>query len=153
MANTFTQIHLQIIFAVQNRISLIAPSWEEELYRYVTGIVHNNDHKLLAVNGVTDHVHLFIGMRPTQALSSLMQTIKRNSSVWINENGFANGKFSWQEGYGAFSYSRSQLSSVIHYIENQKLHHKKITFIQEYTELLKKFEIDFDERYIFKEVA
>ena len=153
MANTFTQIHLQIVFAVQNRISLIAPLWETELYKYVTGIVQNNDHKLLAINGVTDHVHLFIGMRPTQALSSLMQTIKRNSSVWINENGFTTGKFSWQEGYGAFSYSRSQLRNVIHYIENQKLHHKKITFIQEYTELLRKFEIDFDERYIFKEVV
>ena len=98
MANTFTQIHLQIIFAVQNRISRIPPSWEEELYKYVTDIVHNNDHKLLTINGVPDHVYLFIGMRPTQALSSLMQTIKRNSSVWINENGSTNGKFSWQEG-------------------------------------------------------
>jgi len=153
MANTFTQIHLQIIFAVENRISLIKPSWETQLYKYVTGIVQNNDHKLLTINGVPDHLHFLIGMRPTQALSYLIQEIKRDSSAWINENRFTNGKFSWQEGYGAFSYSRSHLHNVIHYIEDQKLHHKKVTFIEEYKKLLKKFEIPYDEKYIFREVV
>lgn len=152
MANTFTQIHLQIVFAVENRISLISNSWKDELYKYTTGIVQNNDHKLLSINGMPDHIHLLIGMRPVQALSYLMQQIKRESSSWVNDNKFTKGKFNWQEGYGAFSYSRSHLPDVIKYIENQELHHKKKTFIEEYKELLEKFEIIYDERYIFKEV-
>lgn len=152
MANTFTQIHLQIVFAVENRISLIRNSWKDELYKYTTGIVQNNDHKLLSINGMPDHIHLLIGMRPVQALSYLMQQIKRESSSWVNDNKFTKGKFNWQEGYGAFSYSRSHLPDVIKYIENQELHHKKKTFIEEYKELLEKFEIIYDERYIFKEV-
>ena len=152
MANTYTQIHLQIVFAVQNRASLIQPPWEAELYKYVTGIVQNNEHKLLAINGMPDHLHFLIGMRPIQALSNLMQDIKRDSSIWINERGFTKSKFSWQEGYGAFSYSRSHLHNVIHYIEDQKLHHKKITFVEEYKQLLEKFEIPYDSKYIFKEV-
>ena len=101
------------------------PSWEIELYKYITGIVQNNEHKLLAINGVPDHLHFLIGMRPIQALSNLIQDIKRDSSIWINENKFTKRKFNWQEGYGAFSYSRSHLHDVIHYIEKQKLHHKK----------------------------
>ena len=153
MANTFTQIHLQIVFAVENRISLIRNSWKDELYKYTTGIVQNNDHKLLSINGMPDHIHLLIGMRPVQALSYLMQQIKRESSSWVNDNKFTKGKFNWQEGYGAFSYSRSHLPDVIKYIENQELHHKKKTFIEEYKELLEKFEIIYDERYIFKEVV
>src|SRR5215207_4944402 len=140
MANTYTQIHLQIVFAVQNRISLVQPPWEAELYKYITGIVQNNKHKLLAINGVPDHLHFLIGMRPIQALSNLIQDIKRDSSIWINENKFTKGKLNWQEGYGAFSYSRSHLHDVTHYIENQKLHHKKITFVEEYKQLLEKFE-------------
>lgn len=152
MANRFTQIHLQIVFAVENRISLIRNSWKDELYKYTTGIVQNNDHKLLSINGMPDHIHLLIGMRPVQALSYLMQQIKRESSSWVNDNKFTKGKFNWQEGYGAFSYSRSHLPDVIKYIENQELHHKKKTFIEEYKELLEKFEIIYDERYIFKEV-
>lgn len=153
MANTFTQIHLQSVLAIENRTSIIKTTWENELYKYITGIVQNNDHKLLSINGVTDHIHFLIGMRPTQALSYLMQTIKRDSSTWINDRKFTKGKFNWQEGYGAFSYSRSHLSNVIHYIENQKLHHKRITFIEEYKELLKKFEISYDEKYLFKEAV
>jgi putative transposase len=152
MANTFTQIHLQIVFAVENGISLIRNSWKEDLYKYITGIVQNNDHKLLSINGMPDHIHLLIGMRPIQALSYLMQQVKRESSSWINENKPTKGKFNWQEGYGAFSYSRSHLPDVIKYIENQELHHKKRTFIEEYKELLDKFEIIYDERYIFKQV-
>ena len=130
-----------------------SPSWEAELYKYITGIVQNNDHKLLAINGVPNHLHFLIGMRPIQALSDLMQDVKRDSSIWINENQFTKGKFSWQEGHGAFSYSRSHLPKVIPYIERQKLHHKKITFVEEYKQLLQKFEIPYDERYIFKEIT
>jgi REP element-mobilizing transposase RayT len=124
-----------------------------ELYKYIIGIVQNNEHKLLAINGVPDHLHFLIGMRPTQALSNLMQEIKRDSSAWINECRFTKSKFSWQEGYGAFSYSMSHLPKVIRYIQDQKLHHKKMTFVEEYKQLLEKFEIPYDEKYIFKEVV
>ncbi|MBC7828859.1 MAG: IS200/IS605 family transposase [Chitinophagaceae bacterium] len=152
MANTYTKMHLQLVFAVENRISLIKRLWKDELYKYITGIVQNNDHKLLTINGMPDHLHVLIGMRPLQSVSDLMQNIKRDSSAWINNNKFTNGKFSWQEGYGAFSYSKSHLPDVIKYIENQEFHHKKKTFIEEYKELLEKFEISYDEKYIFKAV-
>ena len=118
MANTFTQIHIHAVFAVQNRTSLISNTWEERLYQYITGIIQNNNHKLLVINGMPDHIHILFGMRPTQSLSGLMQDIKGASSHWINENKFVTGRFSWQEGFGAFSYSKSQLSTVANYIEN-----------------------------------
>jgi putative transposase len=152
MANTFTQIHIHAIFAVQNRISLISKTWEERLYQYITGIIQNHNHKLLSINGMPDHIHILFGMRPTQSLSDLMQDIKGDSYRWINENKFVAGKFSWQEGYGAFSYSKSQLSAVAEYIENQEQHHKKKTFIEEFKKILNHFNIEFDERYIFKPV-
>lgn len=152
MANTFTQIHIHIIFAVQNRLSLISKTWEERLYQYITGIIQNRNHKLLSINGMPDHIHILIGMRPTQSLSELMQAIKGDSSKWINENKFVAGKFSWQEGYGAFSYSKSQISAVVKYIESQEQHHKKKTFIEEYKSILNDFNIEYDERYIFKQV-
>jgi putative transposase len=152
MANTFTQIHIHAVFAVQNRVSLISKTWEERLYQYITGIIQTHKHKLLCINGMPDHVHVLFGMRPTQSLSDLMQDVKGGSSLWINENKFVAGKFSWQEGYGAFSYSKSQIPTVANYIEHQKQHHQKKSFMDEYTELLDEFEIDFDERYIFKEV-
>jgi REP element-mobilizing transposase RayT len=120
MANTFTQIHIHTVFAVQNRISLISENWETRLYQYITGIIQNHEHKVLAINGMPDHVHIIFGMRPTQSLSELLQDVKGDSSRWINENKFTSGKFSWQEGYGAFSYSKSQLNAVIKYINNQK---------------------------------
>jgi REP element-mobilizing transposase RayT len=141
-----------MVFAVENRIALINLSWENQLYKYITGIIQNYDHKLITINGMSDHLHVLIGMRPTQALSDLMQNIKRDSSLWINDNNFTREKFRWQEGYGAFSYSRSQLPEVIKYIENQKLHHQKKSFLEEYVEFLEKFEVPYDERYIFKEV-
>ena len=150
MPNTYTQIHIQAIFAVKKRTGLIQKEWKDELYKYTTGIIQKNDHKLLAINGVADHIHIFLGMRPAQSLSELMQDVKANSSKWINEKKFINDKFEWQEGYGAFSYSRSQISKVIAYIENQKEHHRKTTFLEEYKNFLEKFEIDYDERYIFK---
>ncbi len=152
MANTFTQIHIQAVFAVQNRNGVIGKSWKEELYKYITGIIQNHNHKVLAINGMPDHVHVLFGMRPTQTLSDLMQDIKGDSSKWINQKGFVKGKFLWQEGYGAFSYSKSHVDAVIDYIKNQEAHHKKKTFIEEYLDFLEKFEIDYDERFIFKPV-
>lgn len=152
MANTYTQIHLQIVFAVQNRASLILPTWKDELYKYITGIVQHNDHKMIIVNGMPDHLHLVIGMRPVQALSDLLKHIKGDSSKWINEKGFVKGKFQWQEGFGAFSYAKSQLPAVINYVQNQEIHHQKKTFIEEYKEFLEKFEVQYDERYIFKAI-
>lgn len=140
------------MFAVQNRASLIQASWEEELYRYITGIVKNYKHKVLAINGMPDHVHLFVGLHPTQAISELMQRVKGESSEWINKKGFVLGKFQWQEGYGAFSYGHSQVKQVYDYVMNQKQHHQSKVFLDEYRELLEKFEISFDERYIFKVV-
>lgn len=152
MANTFTQLHIQLIFAVQNRTSLIDKFWKDRLYAYMTGIIQNNGHKLLITNGMPDHVHILIGFRTTQALSELVQVVKRDSSKWINENKLVRGKFSWQEGFGAFSYSHSHLSNVMEYIKNQKEHHRKLTFLEEYKAFLEKFEIEFDEKYIFKDI-
>ena len=151
MANTYTQIHIQAIFAVKTRISLIQSTWKEELYKYITGIVQSTGHKMLAINGMPDHVHMFFGMRPTESLSDLMQRVKANSSSWINKSRFVKGKFEWQEGFGGFSYSKSHVTRVIKYIQNQELHHKKRTFLQEYVALLDAFEVPYDERYIFKE--
>ena len=152
MANTFTQIYLQFVFAVQNRTSLIKPEWEEELYKYITGIVQNNKHKLIAINGIPNHIHVFIGYKPHQLIPDLLQDIKGSSSRWINRKGIVNGKFSWQAGYGAFSYSHSQMDTVVKYIMNQEKHHQKKTFQEEYTELLKKLNIPFNEKYILKEI-
>jgi REP element-mobilizing transposase RayT len=150
MANTYTQIHIHGIFAVKYRDAVISKNWVDDLYKYITGIVQNNGHKLLSIGGIADHVHLLFGMRPNQSLSDLMQDIKGNSSRWINENKFVRGHFSWQEGYGAFSYSKSQIPSVIKYIQNQEQHHAKKNFLEEYKDFLKAFDIDYDEWYIFK---
>ena len=150
MANTYTQIHIHTIFAVQNRLSLIQKEWQDELYKYIAGIITNNGHKLLQIGGMPDHVHILFGMKPTQSLSGLMQDIKGDSSLWINKKRLVRGKFSWQEGYGAFSYGKSQIDSIVKYIQRQEIHHKKRNFAEEYLELLKLFEIEFDERYILK---
>ncbi len=152
MANTYTQIHIQSVFTVQDRKSIIRSSFQNELYKYITGIIQNNGHKLLAINGMPDHVHVFFGMRPSQSLSDLMQDVKGDSSKWINRKGFISGKFSWQEGYGGFSYGKSQVDNVINYIKQQEIHHRKKTFIEEYIEFLDKFDVPYDERYIFKPV-
>ena len=153
MSNTYTQIHIHAIFAVQNRQSLIRNDWRNELYKYITGIVQNHNHKLLQINGIPDHVHILLGFRPTQSLSNLMKIIKQDSIKWINQNTFVNGRFSWQEGYGAFSHSRSQVPQVVKYIQNQEEHHKQRSFREEYLDLLEKFEVDYDERFIFKPVT
>lgn len=153
MPNTYTQIHIHAIFAVKNRHALISKTWEQRLYQYITGIVQNHGHKLLAINGMPDHIHLLFGFRPTQSLSDLMRDVKGDSSLWINENKFLDRKFSWQEGYGAFSYSKSQIHAVATYIENQEQHHRKKSFIEEYVKILQEFEIEYDVRFIFKPIA
>ena len=152
MANTYTQIYIHTVFAVENRISLIKEPWREELHKYITGIVQNNKHKLIAMNSLPDHIHIFIGMKPIQSVSNLLQDIKDSSSKWINKRGFVSGKFNWQSGYGAFSYSHSQIDAIVKYIQNQPQHHKKKTFRQEYVEFLARFNVPYDERYLFKEV-
>jgi len=152
MANTYTQIHIQAVFVVQGRNCIIKKSWKAELYKYISGIIRNNGHKVLAINGAPDHIHVFLGMRPSQSLSDLIQDIKGSSSRWINEKKLASGHFSWQEGYGGFSYSKSHVDQVIDYIKNQEIHHRKKSFMEEYLEFLEKFEIPYDERYIFKPV-
>ncbi|MCP4274533.1 MAG: IS200/IS605 family transposase [Gammaproteobacteria bacterium] len=152
MANTYTQIHIQTVFAVRNRQCLINKNWEDDLYKYITGIIQNNDHKLLQINGMPDHIHIFFGMRPKQSLSDLMKKVKEDSSKWINKKGFLDDRFSWQAGYGGFSYAKSEVPQVIRYIQKQKEHHKKKTFPEEYLNFLKSFDIDYDERYLFKPV-
>ena len=152
MANTYTQIHLQFVFAVKYRNGLIHSSFKKELYHYISGIIKAHNHKLLAINGMSDHLHILVGMRPSQSVSDLMQNIKTNSSKWINEKKFLKVKFEWQEGYGAFSYSKSHVQNVIHYIQNQEEKHKVKSFNEEYLDFLNAFEIDYDERYIFKDL-
>ena len=149
---TYTQIHIQLVFAVKFREGLIQSSWKDELYKYITGIIQNNNHKLLAINGMSDHIHILIGLRPVQSVSSLVNDIKSNSSKFINEKRFLPVRFEWQKGYGAFSYGRSQFPMVIDYILNQEKHHETKSFRAEYLNFLRKFEIDFDEAYVFNEL-
>jgi len=150
MAGTFSQIYIQIVFAVKARESLISPLWEEELYKYITGIVNNKEQKMLAINGMPDHIHFLIGMKPSCCLSDLVREIKKSSNEFIKEKKFTKFKFQWQEGYGAFSYSHSGLDNVIKYIMNQKEHHKKQSFKEEYKEFLNKFQIEYKDEYIFE---
>ena len=150
MSSTYSQIYIQIVFAVKGRQSLIQNSWEEELYKYITGIVQNKGQKILAINGMSDHIHILIGMKPSCNLSDLVREIKKSSNSFINEKRYSNYKFEWQEGYGAFSYSHSALDNVIKYIENQKEHHQKKSFHEEYVDFLKKFEVEYKEEYLFE---
>jgi putative transposase len=150
MANTYTQIYLHVVFAVEGRQSLIAPEHNDELQKYITGIVSGQKQKLIAINNMPDHLHMLVGLKPDMALSDLVRDIKANSSRFIREKHWVPGRFSWQEGFGAFSYSRSQLGTVIRYIENQQKHHAKRSFLYEYTALLEKFGVEYDQRYIFK---
>lgn len=152
MADTYTQIYIQFVFAVQNRACLIHPEWEQQLYRYITGIIQNKSHKMIAINGMPDHLHMFIGFQPVDHMSELIKVVKGESAKWIKEKGLLKRKFKWQAGYGAFSYSRSQVERVYHYIMNQKEHHQTKSFLEEYTKMLNKFDVDFDDCYIFKSV-
>ena len=150
MANTYTQIHLHIVFAVQGRRSLIPTLHAQTLYQYITGIVQQQGQKLLAINGMPDHLHLLIGLRPDKALSDLMREVKASSAKFINAQKWLPGKFAWQEGFGAFSYGASQLPQVINYIERQQEHHVKRTFLQEYELLLQHFGIEYSPAYVFQ---
>ena len=149
MAGTYSQVYLQVVFAVKYRRNLISPIWKEELYKYISGIIKSKGHKSIIVNGVEDHVHIFIGLKPNMAISDLVRDIKNNSSRFINENHWLRGKFSWQEGYGVFSYAHSQVENVYNYILNQEEHHRKKTFKEEYLNLLREFQIEYDEKYLF----
>jgi putative transposase len=152
MPNTYTQLYIHYIFAVQNRLSLIQKKWKQYLYKYINGIILEQGHKPFAINGMSDHVHILISMSPKQAPSDLLYHVKRSSSLWINEQRLVQGKFSWQDGFGAFSYGKSQIPKIVGYINNQENHHKKITFQEEYLKFLKLFEIEYDERYVFKPI-
>jgi putative transposase len=149
MANTYTQIHIHAVFCVKNRFHLIRSDWRDELYKYLTGIVQRNGHKLLIVNGMPDHLHMLIGIRPSQSLSDLMQDIKQDSSKWINRRKFTSQPFSCQTGFGAFSVGTRDLGAVMAYIQNQEQHHTKRTFQEEYKQLLEDFQVEFDERFLF----
>lgn len=150
MSDTFSQIYIQVVFAVKGRGSLIGAAWEEELYKYITGIVRNKEQKMLAINGIPDHIHFLIGMKPSCCLSDLVREIKKSSNDFIKEKKFTKLKFQWQEGYGAFSYSHSGLHNVIDYILKQKEHHKNKTFKEEYIGFLNKFQIEFKDEYLFE---
>ena len=150
MAGTFSQLYIQIVFAVKGRQNLIKKEWSEELYKYIAGIISGKNQKPIIVNGMPDHIHIFLGLRPAMSIADLVRDIKSNSSNFINGKKWIRGKFAWQEGYGAFSYSHSHISNVYNYILNQEQKHKKKTFREEYLEFLKNFEIEHDEKYLFE---
>ncbi len=150
MPNTYSQIYIQIVFAVKGRENLISKIHREELHKYITGIVQNRGQKMLSIFCMPDHVHLLVGIKPSITISDLVRDIKAGSSNFINQQYYVNGKFNWQEGFGAFSYSKSQIDTVIKYILSQEEHHKKTTFREEYFDFLEKFEIDYDEKYLFE---
>ena len=152
MADTYSQIYIHIVFAVKGRDNLISGKWKDELYKHITGIINNEGQKLLAINGMPDHVHILIGLKPTVALSNIVRDIKANSSKFINEQRFIAGKFEWQQGFGAFSYSHSQIHVIVKYIENQEEHHKRQTFREEYLGFLKLFNVDYKEEFVFEEI-
>jgi len=149
MPNTYTQLNIQFVFAVKYRAALIKNEWKEDLHKYITGIFQRNRHKMLQINSMPDHIHIFIGMRPHQSISSLIQNVKTESTKWVNEKKYGTSRFSWQEGYGAFSYSMKDVPTIIRYIQNQEIHHSKQFFLDEYREFLQTFDIDYDENYIF----
>lgn len=152
MANTYSQIYIQVVFAVEARQHLIRSEHKEELQKYITGIVSGLRQKLLAIHCMPDHTHILIGLKPSLAISDLVQDIKTGSSRFISSRRWAPGRFSWQEGFGAFSYGHSQLGVVIRYIQNQEKHHRVKTFREEYVNFLRKFEIEHDERFIFRDI-
>ncbi len=150
MSKTFSQIYIQVVFAVNGRQNLIDKRWKDDLNKYISGIITNKGQKSIIVNGMSDHIHAFIGLKPSMSISDLVRDIKNNSSNFINKNKFVMGKFSWQEGYGAFSYSHSHIKHVYNYILNQEQHHYKKTFKEEYLEFLHKFEVEYDEKHLFE---
>lgn len=147
--STYSQMHVQIVFAVKHRQSLIESSWEERLYQYITGTIKKMDQKLLAINGVKDHIHILIGIRPSCRVSDLVREVKKASTEMINEKKLSKHHFQWQEGYGSFTYCKSSLNNVVNYVMNQKQHHKTKSFKEEFIELLEEFEVEYKEEYLF----
>ena len=150
MAGTYSQLYIQVVFAVKGRDNVIVKPWRDELFKYISGIITQKGHKAIIVNGMPDHVHTFVGLRPSMAISDLVRDIKNNSSKFVNTRRLVKGRFQWQEGYGAFSYSHSQIQNVYNYVLNQEKHHRKKTFREEYLDFLKKFELEFDDKYLFE---
>lgn len=150
MSDTYSQIYIQIVFAVKFRKSMIHHSWEADLYKYITGIIQNKGQKLITINGMPDHIHILIGMKPSCNLSDLVREVKKSSNNYINEMKFTQTNFKWQEGFGAFSYSQSHVDNVVKYINNQKQHHSKQTFKDEYLDFLDKFAVEYNEKYLFE---
>ncbi|HUR65565.1 MAG TPA: IS200/IS605 family transposase [Chitinophagaceae bacterium] len=150
MPNTYTQLHVQLVFAVKYRVGLIGRDWKDRLHQYMTGIIQANQHKMLQINSMPDHIHILVGLRPHQSISAVVQNVKAESSKWIKGNKLA-ASFAWQEGFGAFSYSKSDVPDLIRYIQNQETHHKRQAFVEEYRLLLKNFEVEYDDRYLFTE--
>lgn len=150
MANTYSQIYIQVVFAVEARDSLVHPDWKGELFKYITGIVKKKGQKLIAIGGVADHIHLLIGITPSTSLSDLVRDIKASSSKFINDRKYVRGQFRWQEGFGAFSYSRSHIDAVAKYVLNQEVHHSRMSFKDEFLSLLKRFDVEYEEKYLFK---
>jgi putative transposase len=150
MADTYSQIYIQVVFAVKNRNTLIKPEWEDELYKYITGIIQNKGQKVLAINGVSNHIHFLINIKPNCCLSDLVREIKKAATFFINEKKLCKFHFQWQEGFGSFSYGKNQIGNVIKYIENQKEHHRKKTFKEEYMNFLLEYEIEFKDEYLFE---
>lgn len=151
MADTYSQIYIQIVFAVKGRQNLIPLDRKEELYKYITGIITKEGQKLIAINGMPDHIHILVGLKPSKSLSDLVRDVKANSSRFMNEKKWVNGKFERQKGFGAFSYGHSKLTMIINYIQNQEIHHQKLTFKEEYSEFLKLYNVDFNPEHTFDE--
>ncbi len=152
MSNTYTQLYIHCVFAVKYRRAIIQPSWEERLHQYITGVLQNQGHKLLAINSASDHLHFFVGLNPKQSISDMMRMAKGDSSEFVNKENFTERKFYWQDGYGAFSNSRSQIDGVVKYIMSQKQRHAKKTFKEEYLEMLRDYEVEYDEKYLFRDL-
>ena len=153
MANTYNQIYIHFVFAVKYRDAAIAKSWRQELYQYIIGLIEHRGHIVYAIGGMSDHIHILVSLSPKQAISELVQEVKRASSLWIKEKRFVRCCFAWQEGFGVFSYSRSQVDNVVKYIQNQEKHHEKRTFREEYVSFLQLFGIEYDDKYVFQEMT
>jgi REP element-mobilizing transposase RayT len=152
MPNTYTRLHVHCVFAVKYRAAIIQTDWSERLHKYITGIVQNNGHKLLAINSVPDHMHMFVGLNPKQSISGMMRFVKGDSSEFVNKENFYHQKIFLARGYGAFSNSHSEIDTVVKYIFNQQIHHQKKTFREEYIGMLKDYQVDYDEKYIFHDL-
>ena len=150
MPGTFSKLYIQVVFAVKGRENMISNGWNKEMYKYIAGIIKGKDQKSIIVNGMPDHIHAFIGLKPAMSISDLVRDIKNNSSNFVNDHRWTKKKFRWQDGYGVFSYSHSHIDSVYNYILNQEQHHKKKTFKEEYIQFLKKFEVEYEEKYLFE---